>query len=231
MDEAESTNPPGTRGVAGFAPAERGCSVALATGDRGRARIVVRELISGAVPLPTGDAWLHAIGLLSLAALDVGDGSIAVDLYRLLGPYPTLTCGIGYRSFVGPAALHLGCLAAMAREWADAERHLASALAQLTPRDPNRGSLNQHTLARVLEGRGRSSDRNSIDALRAEATWITTIFFARSPAIRPLATDHLYCPRRPVPSTRPSRLQRRSCATFAGLLGRRFRPAVEDSDA
>jgi len=127
------------------------------------------------VPLPTGDAWLHAVGLLSLAALDVGDDSVAVDLYGLLAPYATLTCGIGYRSFVGPAALHLGCVAAKAHEWADAERHLASALAQLTPlRAQPWIALTQHTLARVLEGRGRSSDRSSIDALRAEAAWITS---------------------------------------------------------
>lgn len=145
----------------------------LARGDRGRAHLGVRELTDGTQPLPRGDLGLHAIGVLSLAAVELNDRPIALDLYGLLEPYATLTCGVGYRSFAGTAALHLGRLAAVAGEWADAERHLAGALGRLNLLHAKPWiALAQHALAQVLEARGGSSDRESVRALRAEARWV-----------------------------------------------------------
>ena len=52
-----------------------------------------------------------------------------VDPVRaLLAPHADMTCGIGYRTFAGVAAFHLGRLAAVTGDWADAERHMLAAL-------------------------------------------------------------------------------------------------------
>jgi DNA-binding SARP family transcriptional activator len=147
--------------------------MALGRGERGRARVAARELANGSEPLPVGDSRLHTLGVLSLAAVDLDDAATAGDLIELLTPYATLTCGAGYRSFVGTASFHLGRLAAVLGEWADAERHLTAALGQLTPlRAKPWIALAQHALAQVVENRGRSSDRAWVTALRVEAQWL-----------------------------------------------------------
>jgi hypothetical protein len=146
---------------------------AIGEGDRAPARIAAHQLISQAEPLPSGDGWLHAVGLLGLAVVELDDPGLALDLCGLLAPHATLTCGAGYRSFVGTVAFHLGRLAALAGEGADAERHLTTALRQLTQlRAQPWIALAQHSLAGVLEARGRSSDRDLITALRSEARWV-----------------------------------------------------------
>ncbi len=158
-----------TRDLSEFGAAERAL-VALARGDQGRAKVAVRALTSGAEPLPTGDAWLHAVGLLGLAAVDLGDPVIAGDVRRLLAPYATLRCAVGYRSFVSTAAFHLGRLAALLGDFADAERHLVLALRQLSATGAQPWiALTQHALAYVLDVRGRSSDRDRVSVRRAEA--------------------------------------------------------------
>ncbi len=175
LAEAPPYEPSDTGTSASFAPAEEALT-ALALGERGRARILVSELASDPHELlPPGDCWLHAVGLLGLAVVEVGDAAIALDLYELVSPYVTLTCGIGYRSFVGTATFHLGRLAALGGEWAEAERHLASALRQLTAIGAHPWiALTQHALARVLEARGRSSDLEWVAALDTEAQWLAT---------------------------------------------------------
>jgi DNA-binding SARP family transcriptional activator len=158
-----------TRDLSEFGAAEEAL-VALARGDQGRAKVAVRTLTSGAEPLPTGDAWLHAVGLLGLAAVDLGDPVIAADVRRLLAPYATLRCAVGYRSFVSTAAFHLGRLAALLGDFADAERHLVLALRQLSATGAQPWiALTQHALAYVLDVRGRSSDRERVSVRRAEA--------------------------------------------------------------
>jgi DNA-binding SARP family transcriptional activator len=169
----EAGTSPASVTSAGFGPAEDALA-ALALGERGRARLLISELASdGRQLLPPGDGWLHAIGLLGLAVVELGDPTVALDLYELLAPYAALTCGVGYRSFVGTAAFHLGRLAAVGGEWAEAEQHLASALRQLTAiRAYPWVALTQRTLARVLEALGRSSDLEWIAAFDAEAQWL-----------------------------------------------------------
>jgi hypothetical protein len=91
-----------------------------------------------------------------------------------LAPYADLVCGLGYRSFVGVAAFHLGRLAAAAGDLADAERHLQAALRRHSAwRARPWVALTQAALADVLESRGRTSDREWIDGLRREADWVT----------------------------------------------------------
>lgn len=147
----------------------------LARGARGRAHMGVRELLGGGALDPGADEWLHTVGLLGFAAVEIGDPQLATDVADLLTPYASLTCGTGYRTFVGTASYHLGRLAAVAERWSDAEAHLTTALRQLAG---GRGrpwiALTQHALAEVLQGRGRSSDRESIVALRSEAAHVTT---------------------------------------------------------
>ena len=156
---------------------------ALGQGDRGAARLAVRALVAGDEPLPSGDEWLHSVGLLGLAAAELGDPVIATDLCVVLAPHVTLSCGVGYRSFVGTATFHLGRLAALTGDWADAERHLVAALRQLTAmRARPWVALAQHALADAIDARGRSSDREWVTALRAEAQWL-----ASDLGLRPLA--------------------------------------------
>lgn len=148
---------------------------ALIGGDRGGAHLAVRALATGAEPLPPGDEWLHVLGVMGLVAAEVGDPTTAEAVRAMLTPYAHLNCGLGYRSFVGPASLHLGRLAIAAGDWGEAERHLTSALGVLTAKRAQPWvAVAQHALARALEARGRPSDRRSARALRAEARWSAT---------------------------------------------------------
>jgi DNA-binding SARP family transcriptional activator len=149
--------------------------VAIAAGDRGRAHLVVRSLATGVEPLPPGDVWPHAAGLLGLAAAELGDPTTADAVRELLTPYADLTCGAGYRSFAGPMSLHLGRLAAVVGDWAEAERHFTSALRQLAARRARPWiALTHLALARALHARGRPGDRRWAAALRTDARVIVT---------------------------------------------------------
>jgi DNA-binding SARP family transcriptional activator len=155
----------------GLATVERAL-VALDRGDRGRARVSLHAVATGVEPLPEGDEWLHAAGLLGLAAAELGDPAIAAAVRSLLAPHAELVCGVGYRTFVGTATFHLGRLAALTEDLGDAERHLMSALSHHTAADARPWVvLSKHALAGVLEARGRSSDRDWVDGLRSEARW------------------------------------------------------------
>jgi hypothetical protein len=80
---------------------------------------------------------------------------------------------VGYRTFVGTATFHLGRLAALTGDLADAERHLSSALSHHTAAQARPWVvLSKYALAGVLEARGRPSDRDWIAGLRSEATWV-----------------------------------------------------------
>src|SRR6201999_1889266 len=76
-----------------FESAERSLS-ALVGGDRGRPHLTLRALATGAEPLPSGDEWAHAVGLLALGAVELGDPTTADALRTLLAPYTELTCGV-----------------------------------------------------------------------------------------------------------------------------------------
>jgi hypothetical protein len=162
------------RAAGGPAAIERSLA-ALIGGDRGGPHLTVRAVATGAEELPAGDEWLHVMGLLSLGAVELGDPSTAEALRARLTPYAALACGVGYRSYSGPAALHLGRLAIVVGDWAEAERHLTSALSDLAARDARPWmALAQHALAQALDGRGRAVDRRWADALRHEANAAAT---------------------------------------------------------
>jgi DNA-binding SARP family transcriptional activator len=130
-----------------------------------------------------GHDQLHLLGVAALAAADRGDLPAAAEVRDRLAPYADLVCGIGYRTFVGAATFHLGRLAAVAGDWADAERHLLSALRLHSAwRARPWVALTQDALAGVLEARGRPSDREWISGLRAEAAWVTDTIGLRAPA-------------------------------------------------
>ncbi|MEO3870711.1 BTAD domain-containing putative transcriptional regulator [Nonomuraea sp. B12E4] len=151
----------------------KGVELSLASlmeGDKGVGRLTVRALAIGAEPLPAGGEWLHHVGLLALCAAELGDPDTADALRGLLTPYAHLTCGVGYRSFVGPASFHLGRLAVVTGDWDEAERHLMFALSQLSGhRARPWTAIAQHDLARALEARARTGDRRWAQALRSEA--------------------------------------------------------------
>jgi hypothetical protein len=135
----------------------------------------VQALATGVDPLPAGDGLLHSLGVLALAAVELGDAATAEAVRAQIAPYAELTCCDGYRSFVGTAGFHLGRLAAVGGDLADAERYLMPALGRHTEMQARPWmALTQHALADVLDARGRSSDRDWIAALRAEVRWMAT---------------------------------------------------------
>lgn len=156
---------------------------ALLAGNRGHARFAARVLVNRAGALPDDDAWLHTVALLAVVAVDLDDRPLAEATSALLAPYAELTCGVGYRSFAGPASLHLGRLAAVTGELAEAERRLTAALGRLTAVGARPWSVvAQRTLATVLAARGRASDRTAVHALQAEATATATVSSSALPA-------------------------------------------------
>ncbi|WP_239679387.1 ATP-binding protein [Natronosporangium hydrolyticum] len=143
---------------------------ALAAGERGQSHLTLRALATGADELPTGDEWLHAVGVLALGATELGDASTAQAVHTLLAPYADLVCGVGYRSFVAPASFHLGRLSLVLGDWAAAERHLTAALATLSRRRARPwAALAQLSLAQAMRARGRAGDQSWARALANEA--------------------------------------------------------------
>ena len=128
-----------------------------------------------------GAARLHELALAAIAAVAGGRPAAVVEVRAALAPYAERTCGVGYRSFAGSARFHLGRLAAAAGDWSDAERHLQAALRHHTTlRARPWVALTQRALAEVLEARGRTSDRDWIAGLRAEADHVTSTLGLRS---------------------------------------------------
>ena len=147
-----------------------GGPAALAAGDRGEAHVVARALATGIEPLAAGDAWPHAVGLLAVLAVELGDATTAASVRSLLAPFAGLDCSLGYTGHVGPVELHLARLALVTGEWSEAERQSTAALHRLTAlRARPWMGLARSALAGALEGRGRLHDRDWIDELRAEA--------------------------------------------------------------
>jgi DNA-binding SARP family transcriptional activator len=146
----------------------------LVRGDADRARLVARDLVAGVRPLPAGDERLHALGVLALVAADLREAALVDAVRALLAPHADMTCGIGYRTFAGVAAFHLGRMAAVTGDWADAERHMLVALRRSSALQARPWvALTQGVLADVLEARGRPSDREWLANLRGESRWAT----------------------------------------------------------
>ncbi|HEX6416858.1 MAG TPA: hypothetical protein VFZ77_00115, partial [Acidimicrobiales bacterium] len=133
-------------------------------------------------PPPDGPERLHGLGIAALAACERGARGAVADLRAALAPYADLVCGLGYRTFVGAAAYHLGRLAAAGGDLGEAERHLLAALRLHSALGARPWvALTQEALARVLEARGHPSDRDWIAGLRAEAGWLTANLGIRVP--------------------------------------------------
>jgi DNA-binding SARP family transcriptional activator len=146
----------------------------LVAGDGAGARLHARDVVSGVRPLPGGDGRLHALGVLALVAADLRDPGLVDAVRTLLAPHADLTCGVGYRTFAGVAAFHLGRLAAASGDWADAERHMLGALRRFSALQARPWvAFTQRVLADVVEARGRPSDREWLAALRGESRWAT----------------------------------------------------------
>jgi hypothetical protein len=125
---------------------------------------------AGAAP---GSA-LHDLAMAALVACDSGDRALVDDVRARLAPNADLVCGMGYRTFVGAASFHLGRLAAAAGEWAEAERHLQSALRVHNAWGARPWvALTKAALADVLDARARPIDREWIAGLRSESAWVT----------------------------------------------------------
>jgi DNA-binding SARP family transcriptional activator len=146
----------------------------LVDGQADRARVLARDLVTGVSPLPADDERLHALGVLAIVAADLRDPALVDPVRALLAPHADLTCGIGYRTFAGVAAFHLGRLAAVSGEWADAERHLLVALRRHSALQAQPWvAFTQRVRADVLDARGRPSDREWVTVLRGESGWMT----------------------------------------------------------
>ena len=117
-------------------------------------RLVARDLAAGVRPLPTGDELPHALGVLALVAADLRDAALVDPVRALLAPHADMTCGIGYRTFAGVAAFHLGRLAAVTGDWADAERHMLAALRRFSAPGLARGWRSRSTCWPTWSRRG-----------------------------------------------------------------------------
>jgi len=149
-----------------------------------RHRAVLAHLSPAVGATAPGDSGegLHDLALAALGAAASRDPAAAARARAALAPYADLACGDGYRTFAGAAAFHLGRLAAVAGEWAEAERHLLTALRLHTAWHARPWvAWTQAALAGVLEARGRPTDREWIAGLRAEAEYV-----AMAQALRPL---------------------------------------------
>jgi DNA-binding SARP family transcriptional activator len=147
-----------------------GAMLALRRGDRGRARIRARALANGFSELPDGDDWPHAIAVLALAAVELADQQAAGTLYETLERYDSKTLGCGFRSYVGPAAFHLGRLAVVLGEWDRADDHLAAARIAAVSRAARPWVAHcDLSTADVIERRGRLGERSLIEPLRSSA--------------------------------------------------------------
>lgn len=144
--------------------------VALAARTYEDARRTLRAILTGGLALPAGDEWLHAIGILALAAVELADATSVAAVRDLLAPYEELHCGVGYRAFVGTAAFHLGRLAAATGDLPRAERHLVTALGQLAALNAEPWlAFAQNTLAAVLEHQAPHPDQAWATTLRRVA--------------------------------------------------------------
>lgn len=152
-----------------LSPAEQ-VLLGVAAGSYEYARRTLRAILTDGLALPSGDVWLHAVGILALVAIELDDTPAIAAVRDLLAPYEDLHCGVGYRSFVGTAAFHLGRLAVATGDWYQAERRLVTALGQLTALHADPWiALAQRTLATVLARHARRSDEAWATALRHEA--------------------------------------------------------------
>jgi hypothetical protein len=159
----------GPAAAAATDPAEQAL-VAAVRGESDRASLLLRGIVLGVDRLPDGDDWLHAAGVAALAAAELGDPDLADGVAELLAPHRDLVCGRGYETFVGAATYHLGCLAAVGRQWGTAAGHLNTAIRVHGELGAVAWvALAQDALAGVLASRNLYGDREDVEMLAEEA--------------------------------------------------------------
>jgi hypothetical protein len=149
--------------------AERALLAVLA-GDGGLAHVIVRGLLRNVETAALDDEWMHVAGLLGLVGVELGDQSTAEAIRALLRPYSGLHAGVGYRSYVGPVALHVGRLAMVVGDWGEAELHLTKSLEETARFGAAPWTaVAQDSLATTLDAAGYPRDAHWATLLRNEA--------------------------------------------------------------
>jgi tetratricopeptide (TPR) repeat protein len=154
------------------------CLIAAEDGREEAARAALRELAHSIPVLARDGIWLPALALASLAAARLEERDAAAALYPLLRPY-------GGRVMVlpmphpavcfGSAALYLGMLATMARDWDAAEQHFEAAVQahrRLAAKPFLARTYAEH--AGMLIQRGQAADRDRASELLDRATTIAS---------------------------------------------------------
>lgn len=138
--------------------------------------------LPSAVPATAPDAdRSHRLAVAAMAAVAHGGDAEVAAARAALAVDADRTCGAGYLSYAGAATFHLGRLAARLGETGEAERHLQAALRRHSATRARAWvALTQRALAGVLAIRGRPSDRDWIEALRAEALHVTSALGLRA---------------------------------------------------
>jgi tetratricopeptide (TPR) repeat protein len=112
------------------APAWRAwaAGIALARGDRDRARRMTLQVVEGLPDLPLDANWLYTAAALGVWTERLGEASAAAIVYPQLLPYRERTVTVGRASFcAGSASLSLGLLAKTLGDRPAAVRHLEEA--------------------------------------------------------------------------------------------------------
>jgi DNA-binding CsgD family transcriptional regulator len=131
------------------------------------ARIVFEQMANaGFAAIPRDGRWLLCMSYLCEACSELGDAARAAGLYELMRPYSGRNLLAGRLICCGSADRHLGMLCATMRNWPDAERHFAVALA-MNSRTGARTPLahTQYDFAAMLLARKAPGDRERADAL------------------------------------------------------------------
>lgn len=152
------------------------CLTAAEGGREEAARAGLRELVEAIPGLPRNGIWLPAVALASLTAARLEDRYAAAALYPLLRPYAgrAVVLPMPHPAVCfGSAALYLGLLATVARDWDTAEGHFEDAV--LSHRRLAAKPFLARTYAEyagMLIGRGHAADRDRACALLDQAAAI-----------------------------------------------------------
>jgi hypothetical protein len=154
------------------------CLIAAEDGREEAARTGLRELADSIPALARNGIWLPAVALASLAAARLEDRDAAAALYPLLRPYSgrVMVLPMPHPAVCfGSAALYLGMLATLARDWDAAEQHFEEAVQahrRLAAKPFLARTYAEH--AGMLIQRGQAADRDRASALLGRAMAIAS---------------------------------------------------------
>jgi tetratricopeptide (TPR) repeat protein len=172
------------------------CLIAAEDGREEAARAGLRELVDSIPVLARNGIWLPAVALASLVAAQLEDRDAAAALYPLLRPYAgrVMVLPMPHPAVCfGSAALYLGMLTTLARDWGAAEQHFEAAVQahrRLAAKPFLARSYVEH--AGMLIQRGQGPDRDRASTLLDRATAIASAvgmkrLDERMAALRPVA--------------------------------------------